>query len=92
MNDDDDLLSVFLEQFGQDLASLRAAGWIGNVQYRPCTAKGSVKKKPSDLRAVTLYELEDLVRLAGQKNKHVVVMARQVGIRGHTRAEALSPS
>jgi hypothetical protein len=61
------------------------------VQYRPYTAKGPVKEKPSDLRAVTLYELEDLVRLAGQKNKHVILMARQCGICGRTRAEALRP-
>ena len=38
-----------------------------------------------------LYELEDLVRLADQKNKHVILMARQCGICGRTRAEALRP-
>jgi hypothetical protein len=91
VQDDDDLLSMFLEQSDQDLPSLRAAGWIGNVQYRPYTAKGPVKEKPNDLRAVTLYELEDLARVADQKNKHVILMARQCGICGRTRAEALRP-
>ena len=89
--DEDDLLCMFLKQSGQDVASLRAAGWIGNVQYRPYSAKGPMKEKPSDLRAVTLYGLEDLVRVAGQKNKHVILMARQCAICGRSRAQALLP-
>jgi hypothetical protein len=36
-------------------------------------------------------ELEDLVRIAGQKNKHVILIARQCGICGRTRAQALRP-
>ena len=35
VRDEHDLLSMFLRQSGQDLDRLRAAGWIGNVQYRP---------------------------------------------------------
>jgi hypothetical protein len=89
--DEDDLLSMFLQQSGEDLGRLRAGGWIGNVQYRPYSLKGPVKERPSDLRAVTLFELEDLVRIAGQKNRHVILMARQCGICGRTRAEALRP-
>ena len=91
VQDDDDLLSMFLRQSDQDLGRLRASGWIGNVQYRPYSATGPVKEKPGDLRAVTLFELEDLARIAGQKNKHVILIARQCGICGRTRAEALQP-
>ncbi len=91
VQDEDDLLCMFLRQSGQDVSRLQAAGWIGNVQYRPYTAKGPVKEKPSDLRAVTLFELEDLARVATQKNKHVILIARQCGICGRTRAEALQP-
>ena len=36
-------------------------------------------------------ELEDLVRIAGQKNKHVILIARQCGMCERTRAEALRP-
>jgi len=43
------------------------------------------------LAAVTLYGLEDLVRVAGQKNKHVILMARQCAICGRSRAQALLP-
>ena len=50
-----------------------------------------MKEKPGDLRAVTLYKLEDLVRIAGQKNKHVILIARQCGMCERTRAEALRP-
>jgi hypothetical protein len=91
VQDDDDLLVMFLRQSGQDPRRLYADGWVGNVQYRPYTAKGPVKEKPTDLRAVTLFELEDLARVAGQKNKHVILIARQCGICGRTRAEALLP-
>ena len=53
----------------------------------------SAERRPAEwsLRAVTLYELEDLVRIAGQKNKHVILIARQCGICGRTRAKALQP-
>jgi len=91
VQDADDLLFMFLRQSGEDIGRLRAGGWIGNVQYRPYSQTGPVKEKPSDLRAVTLFELEDLVRVAGQKNKHVILIARQCGICGRTRAEALQP-
>ena len=36
-------------------------------------------------------DLEDLVRIAGQKNKHVILIARQCGMCERTRAEALRP-
>ncbi len=43
------------------------------------------------MRAVTLFELEDFVRMADSKNKHVVLIARQCGLCGKTRAAALRP-
>jgi hypothetical protein len=43
------------------------------------------------LRAVTLYEPEDLARITGQKNKHVILIARQCGICRRTRAQTLRP-
>jgi hypothetical protein len=91
LRDEHDLLCTFLRQSGQDVRGLLRQGGIGNVQYRPYTAKGPLPEKPRDLRAVTLYELEDLVRIAGQKNKHVILIARQCGMCCRTRAEALRP-
>jgi DNA-binding transcriptional regulator LsrR (DeoR family) len=91
VRDKHDLLSMFLRQSKRDAERMQAGGWVGNVQYRPYTLKGPVQEKPSDLRAVTLFELEDLARIAGQKNKHVVLIARQCGRCERTRAEALRP-
>ena len=63
-DDPHDLLALFLHDSGQDLEALRRRGWLGNVQYRPFTADGPVKETAQELRAVTVFELEDLVRMA----------------------------
>jgi len=43
------------------------------------------------LRQITIFELKHLVQAASQKNRHVILMARQGGICGRSRAEALRP-
>jgi DNA-binding transcriptional regulator LsrR (DeoR family) len=92
VRDEHDLLCTFLQQSSQrDFARLLRRKCIGNVQYRPYTATGPMKEDPGELRAVTLYELDDLARIAGQKNKHVILIARQCGMCKRTRAEALRP-
>ena len=40
---------------------------------------------------MTLFELDDFVRMADSRNKHVVLIARQCGLCGTTRAAALRP-
>ena len=40
---------------------------------------------------LTISELKHLVQAASQKNWHVILMARQCGICGRSRAEALRP-
>ena len=77
--DKDDLLSTFLAGTGTNLQTLRDRGWIGSVQYRPYSASEPIKENPKEMRAVTLFELEDFVRMADSKNKHVVLIARQCG-------------
>jgi hypothetical protein len=47
------------------------------VQYRPFTADGPAPEDPDDLRAVTVFELKDLVEQAKDRNKEVILMARQ---------------
>ncbi|HEY4761532.1 MAG TPA: sugar-binding domain-containing protein [Thermoguttaceae bacterium] len=89
--DQDDLLSMFLNQAGVDLDSLCAQGWIGSVQYRPFSAQGPIQEGENDKRAVTLFELEDFAKMAITKNKHVILIARQCGSCGKTRARALRP-
>jgi DNA-binding transcriptional regulator LsrR (DeoR family) len=90
-HDPHDLLSVFLKDSGQNLRALRKRGWVGNVQYRPFTADGPARESPRDLRAVTVFDLKDLVKLAEKRTKEVILMARQCAICGRTRAEALHP-
>ena len=87
--DPHDLLSLFLQDSGQDLSALRRRGWLGNVQYRPFTADGPVKEAPKELRAVTVFELEDLVGLAEKRPREVILMVRQCGLCGRARAGAL---
>jgi DNA-binding transcriptional regulator LsrR (DeoR family) len=89
--DPDDLLTLFLRDAKQDLNALRADGWIGNVQYRPYTAKGPVKEAPDQLRVVTVFELEDLVRWAKDPKKEVILMSRQCGLCRRIHARALRP-
>jgi DNA-binding transcriptional regulator LsrR (DeoR family) len=66
---------------------------IGDIQYRPYGKEGFIKEKPGDLRAVTLFELEDLVHLAEKRDRHVILIARQCGLcsDGSTKANALRP-
>jgi len=66
---------------------------VADIQYRPYGANGFLRDSKSDLRAVTLFELDDLVALAGRKNRHVILIARQCGLcePRRTRARALLP-
>jgi len=58
----------------QGFRSLVRAGWIGDVQYRPYSVAGPLVLD-TKVRAVTLFELEDLVRLARTPERHVVLIA-----------------
>lgn len=91
MNDRHDLLRVFLEESDVDVDELLRRGLVGNVQYRPYTADGPVKEKPGHLRAVTLFELKDLVDRAQRDDRHVILIARQCARCNRTRARALEP-
>jgi DNA-binding transcriptional regulator LsrR (DeoR family) len=88
-SDPHDLLSLFLKDSDQDLQALRQRGWLGNVQYRPFTAQGPAPEAPQDLRAVTVFELKDLVELALNPDKEVILMARQCGVCARAHAGAL---
>jgi hypothetical protein len=61
------------------------------VQYRPYSKDGPIQENPDDMRAVTIFELDDFATMAATKNKHVLLIARQCGICGLTRANALRP-
>ena len=91
LNDEHDLLRVFLKESGVDVAALCKRGWLGNVQYRPYTSQGPIKEEKNDLRAVTLFELDDLAKMAARDDKRVILIARQCARCERTRASTLEP-
>jgi DNA-binding transcriptional regulator LsrR (DeoR family) len=72
------------------LERLRRAGWIGDVQYRPYSAKGPILID-ADVRAVTLFEIQDLVELAAHPDKHVVLVAGPCSVCKESRVDAILP-
>lgn len=90
-SDPHDLLLTFLDDAGVSTEEISRKQWIGNVQYRPYTASGAVVEESNDWRAVTLFEIEDLVKMSKLSDKHVILIARQCGICERTRAKALYP-
>jgi DNA-binding transcriptional regulator LsrR (DeoR family) len=73
-----------------DLEELKSRGWVGDVSYRPYSKTGPITVS-GGIRAVTLFELEDLVNLAREPNKHVLLVATPCGICNEPKAEAIQP-
>ncbi len=70
---------------------MRRAGWVGDVQFRPYTVNGPLERI-CPVRAVTLFELEELVNMANENNgKYVVLVAGPCGECGSTKKHALKP-
>jgi hypothetical protein len=89
-NDPDGELNRFLRDDARGLRLLEKHGWVGDVQYRPYSASGPIQQH-TPTRAVTLFEVGELVKLAQQKNKHVILAAGPCGKCGRTREDALLP-
>jgi DNA-binding transcriptional regulator LsrR (DeoR family) len=83
-------LNQFLQKHPEEIRKLRAAGWVGDVQYRPFSNTGPLTRV-SRLQAVTLFDLEDLVALARTPDKRVVLVSGQCGTCHLDRANALAP-
>jgi DNA-binding transcriptional regulator LsrR (DeoR family) len=93
IKDEHDLFRIFLTQCPQQkLTWLNKKGCVGNVQYRPYSARGPIVEDSGELlRAVTLFELSELETFSMKKNKHVVLIGRRCGVCELTRARALRP-
>ncbi len=72
------------------LEELRAAGWRGDVQFRPYAASGPILMD-TGVRALTVFELSDLVRLGAADNKEVILVAGPCGVCSTSKADALVP-
>ncbi|MFQ5514428.1 MAG: sugar-binding domain-containing protein [Myxococcota bacterium] len=73
-----------------ELERMREAGWVGDVLYRPYTESGPLRRGAS-VRAVSLFELEELVQLAQAPGKHVVLVAAPCAQCGKRKGPALRP-
>jgi len=72
------------------LSEMEALGWVGDVQFRPYTAHGPMNEG-CPVRAVTLFELSDLVERAKRPDKYVVLLAGPCHGCSHTKTKALVP-
>jgi DNA-binding transcriptional regulator LsrR (DeoR family) len=75
------------------LIKMYKAGWVGDVQFRPYSAEGPLPENVCPVRAVTLFELDELVRIAKDRTngKYVVLVAGPCGECGETKKNALRP-
>ena len=90
--DPDGELTDFLKvgQAGKVVATLNKRGWVGDVLYRPYNTTEAITID-SAARAVSIFELEGLVRLAAKPNKHVVLIGAPCNRCGRPKGDALQP-
>lgn len=91
IDDEHDLLSMFLRSANVNLEAMKAAGCVGNVQYLPFAKSGPIVQKGKDLRAVTLFDLDELAQRVKMANKHVVLIARECALCRRDRAPLIKP-
>lgn len=72
------------------LDDMRKEGWVGDVQFRPYSANGPLQKKGL-VRAVTLFEIDELVQAAKTNRKKVVLIAGPCGECATPKTAALRP-
>ena len=88
--DEHGALNQFLAAHAGSVEEIQQAGWIGDVQYRPYSSEGPLVQE-ARVRAVTLFDLPELVTFAQAPNKYVIVVAGPCGECGCTRTTALRP-
>jgi DNA-binding transcriptional regulator LsrR (DeoR family) len=95
--DADGLLGQYLEHLIREreldpaaLKRMQDAGWVGDVQFRPYNREGPIIEE-CPVRAVTLFDLSDLVRMAGTDDKYVVLLGGPCGECGRLKTDALIP-
>ena len=83
-------LNMFLRKQPEDIQQLRDDGWVGDVMYRPYSETGPLTREAS-IRALTLFELIELIDLVKQPNKYVLLVSGPCGHCGMNRSGALRP-
>jgi len=84
------LLQRFLKTVAaeEELRLLEEADWVGEIQFRPFSRTSPIVTDHG-VRAVTLFEIAELVELARQPGKYVVLLSAPCLECSRTRAEAL---
>ena len=72
------------------LKVLEKAGWIGDVGYRPYSATGPITED-TEICAVSLLELDELMAMANSGDKYVVIVAGPCAVCTETRSNAVRP-
>jgi DNA-binding transcriptional regulator LsrR (DeoR family) len=91
-HDKDGELTHFLKvgKAGKVTSMLKKRGWRGDVLYRPYAATEPITLDSGE-RAISIFELDDLVRLAATPNKHVVLIGGPCNLCGRAKGDALKP-
>jgi len=96
-SDEHGMLGQFLKKLKEEKAleesqikAMVQAGWIGDVQFRPYSSQGPILDE-CPVQVVTLFEINDLVRLANQPNKYVVLIAGPCSECHRSKTDALLP-
>jgi len=87
--DDDGELRHYIED-KPELKQMQDQGWVGDVLYRPFSEQGPLRHEAS-VKAVSLFELDELVERAQRKGKHVVLVAAPCAYCGERKGPALLP-
>ncbi|MDO5580841.1 MAG: hypothetical protein Q4G69_06870 [Planctomycetia bacterium] len=72
------------------ITNMEEAGWIGDVQFQPYTKDG-ILEKASPFRAVTLFDLNELVEFAKTPGKYIVLVGGPCGECGELKTDPLRP-
>jgi len=85
-------LFQYLARFVDEEAPQRLLdrGWVGDHQLRPYDEHGPMPFTEG-MRPITLFEIEELVALARQPEKHVVLLCGPCGKCGRPKTDALTP-
>ncbi|HPZ84503.1 MAG TPA: hypothetical protein PL064_13775, partial [Thermogutta sp.] len=74
----------------KEIEAMVRAGWRGDVQFRPYSSERPILEE-CPVQVVTLFEIEDLVRLASQPDKYVVLIAGPCSECHRLKTDALLP-
>lgn len=91
IEDEHDLLMLFMKEHGHSVEELISRGWVGSVQFRPFTSDGPIEEADHEHRVVSLFDIPDFVEIAKSPDRYVVLVARQCALCGRDRSKALFP-